>query len=158
MPFIECDMKKTLIAAALVALISSGCEMKSNIVRDMDAAYAKGQNEPSVSEVILSNFPIGSDLTEVHAKLHELKATGFVISEYTNEGARPWPAGSLKPYFDESTKRNMQNMHPLGVTSYVAEVAYDKIYVFHKKVASIRLVIVDGKLSSASGIISVSTL
>lgn len=76
--------------------------------------------------------------------LRQLQDDGFEVGEYRHEGARAWPDGEFKPYLDEATRRNMQIVHPKGVSRFTAKKQYGRRLLVVTKHAVVSFRVVDG--------------
>ena len=116
----------------LSAVISlSGCGMNNDLISDMDSSYEIAVKERSVTAddrskkitlAVEKYFPNGMKKEAAFELLRKLKTEGFDIREYRHENGRQWPDGEFKNYAtstDEATKRSLQNMYPIGQSTFV---------------------------------------
>lgn len=135
--------------------------MHDKLIQEMESAYATAarnngetqqEREDAVTLVVKKYFSPGMKVDEAFELLRRLKEQGFDISEYRNEGARNWPDGTIKPYVDEATRRNLQNKYPKGMSHFSAKKQYDTQMLVVTKHAAISFNVIDG-----SGVISSPT-
>lgn len=123
---------QSLLMALSVFLIA-GCKVEDKtwidkMLSDVDLAFAEankaglGQDGRVAAMVKATHryFPSGMRKEDAFVLLREMKNSGFDISEYRHEGARKWPSGELRPYMDETTRRNLQKRYPPGVSEIIA--------------------------------------
>lgn len=149
---------RSIAGIAFIAMAATGCNMYEPIIKEMDDAYAARESDEDVSRVVQKHFPPGMSLDEALKLLHALKKQGFEIGEYRHEGARQWPDGDIKPYADEATRKNLQNLYPIGVSGYVATKTYDRKYFIVTKAASITVRVKDDRIVESSGLIWTSAI
>lgn len=131
--------------------------MYDPIVKEMDSAYAARENNDDVALVVKKYFPIGMGMEDAFKLLKTLKEQGFEIRENRLDGARSWPDGELKPYRDETTRKNRLQMDPKGVmVNYTITKKYDSKYLVVDKKAVIYLRTDGERILESEGSIIVS--
>ena len=136
-PF-NCSLKTSLkfwssLLMALTVFFILGCEVEdkrwiNKMLTEVGIAIAEadraglGQEARDASMIKAAHkyFPVGMRKEDAFVLLHEMKNSGFEISEYRYEGAREWPIGQLMPYTDEATRRHLQRRYPPGVSKVTA--------------------------------------
>lgn len=113
------------IVFVVIFFLLQGCNMKGQLIKDMDALYMSSTGKTSeerknVSQVVQKYFPPGMKLTEA---LKYLDDQGFEIYEYTQDGHRKWPDGELRPYEDWVHKKSARMLERL--VGYGAQKQYD---------------------------------
>lgn len=117
-----CSMSEKKIGKFISLIISmclflvTGCNINNPLVLEMEAAYKLPSNSSTesnthVAEMISIHFPKGMKVTEA---LKEIATNKFAVYEYTLEGVRLWPDGSLEPYpshVDDEKSRNVRIKH-----------------------------------------------
>ena len=117
----------TRFALCGLLLLIAGCDAGDALIQEMEYAYiAAGKSSETkdayVSNVAKRHFPDGMLLSDA---LTQLQARGFKIIEYRYEGARIWPSGDLRPYKDESVRRNIQARFRKNQIEHVAEKEFE---------------------------------
>ena len=150
----EIALRATLVFFCLILMI--GCDSHSSIIHQMDSAYAVHQKKEDVDLIVQSKFPMGMNVQDATILMRTLIDSGFQAKEYTAHGARSWPTGEIKPYFDEATRKQLQKRYSDGTVEYVLEARYDKFTSISSKTAVISIRVDDGKVVSSSGSINIS--
>ena len=144
--------RKILIGLCFsIYLPITGCDVKPQFIKDMEAGFAAEKNDAGASIAVQKYFPVDMTIEKVNEQLRLLKSEGFSISEYKYEGARNWPDGAFKPYADEGTRRNMQNLYPVGVSEFSGEKMYETHYLFFTKTAAFHITMKNGKVVKSGG-------
>jgi len=113
--------------------LNVGCKVEDKswidkMLSDVGLAFAEadkaglGQQGRDIAMVKVAHkyFPTGMRKEDAFVLLHEMKNSGFDVTEYRHEGARKWPSGELRPTADEATRRSLQNQYPPGVSEVIA--------------------------------------
>lgn len=111
-----------LFGAVFAIFLLQGCDMKGQLIKDMDALY-EGK-DVDVSQVVQKYFPPGMKLSEV---LKYLDDQGFEIVEYKQDGWRKWPNGELWQY--QSKGHKMGALHHGRLVGYSAKKNYDRYLI-----------------------------
>lgn len=144
---------RSLCATALVLPFLTGCDMTDPMIKDMEAAYATAirkqgdtheERKAAATLAVQKYFRPGMKAEEAFKLLRQLHDDGFEVGEYRHEGARAWPDGEFKPYLDEATRRNMQIVHPKGVSRFTAKKQYGRRLLVVTKHAVVSFRVVDG--------------
>lgn len=144
----------TRLAICSLLLLITACGTNDPLIRELEAAYLSAgksveEKDALVSGVTRKHFPAGMNISEA---LQQMQAKGFQISEYRYEGARLWPSGELRPYTDESVRRNIQARFRKNQFEYVAEKEYGWKVIVAKRV----VIVIDSdgkKIVSSRGFI-----
>lgn len=149
--------KRSAIAAACIAstLGLIACSSTDRFSSELDRAYAARESNEDVTRVVQQWFPVGMPADGAFKELAELAKAGFTISESQHGGARRWPQGELRPYTDEATKRNLQNLIPPGTSVYTAQKLYARHYLIVENTAVVSIRIENFVVSSATGRINI---
>ena len=135
----------------LLCLSITGCNMKSQFIKDMELGFAAENNDSGASIAVQKYFPVGMTIQNMNEQLRLLKNDGFDIGEYKYEGARNWPDGEFKPYTDEGTRRSLQNKYPIGVSGFTGRKMYETHYIFIEKTAAFDVTVENGSVIRSSG-------
>lgn len=151
-----------LCAVTFSLLVLTGCNMNDPMIQEMETAYATAmrkegdtheERKAAATQAVQKYFRPGMKAEEAFKLLRQLKDDGFEIAEYRHEGARVWPDGEFKPYLDEATRRNMQIVHPKGVSRFTAKKQYERrlLIVTKHAVVSFRVVDSTGVITQVEG-------
>lgn len=163
----------SLILIAVGVFLNAGCGVEEKrwidkMLSEMEAAWIEADQArlgqegrvTAVAAVARKYFHPKMSKAEAFKLMGELKADGFRISEYRHEGARSWPYGEIKPYTDEPTRRNFQNLIPLGYGQIFARKKYGSTYFIITKSIGITIAVSDGRddLVSATGAVGLDSI
>lgn len=144
------------ILMTLAVFLIVGCKVEDKtwidkMLSEMEIAWVEadkasgGQEGRSraATQAAYKYFRPGMPKTDALNLFRELKTQGFDIGEYRHEGAKNWLDGELKPYFDEATKKNLQQQIPQGTSRITAKKEYGKERLIISKHVALTIVIED---------------
>jgi hypothetical protein len=113
-----------------------------------DKIHSEGwkEDEKNMNQIVQKYFRPGMPKEEAFRLLNDLQKQGFDVGEYRHEGAKNWPDGELKPYWDDATKRNLQRQIPPSVSRIIAvNNEYGKDMLIFRKGVSVSFTLKDGE-------------
>jgi hypothetical protein len=129
------------------------------MVKEMESAYARSENNEDVNIVVQKYFPDGMELEEAIKTFQVLKAQGFSVSESRLHGEGDWPGGEMRPYRQETIKFKHGYFSRTGASViYSATKRLEKKLIIFEKYAVIRVYGTGGKVILSEGLINYQTL
>lgn len=137
----------------------TGCGITDPMVQEMETAYATTMRKnadthearkAAATQAVQKYFRPGMKAEEAFKRLRQLKQQGFNVSENRHEGERTWPDGEFKSYPDETTRRNLQQHYPKGISEFLAE----KKYGTEISLLATKHVVISFRVADGSGVIS----
>jgi hypothetical protein len=121
-------------------------EMEIAWVKADKAGGGHEMRRKAVEQVAQKYFRPGMSKIDAFKLLKDLELRGFNIREYRHEGARSWPSGEFKPYWDEETRRNLQRRISPNTSQFSARNdEYGRTRLIITKGAAIGFTLRDGE-------------